>query len=798
MINRHFKIGLRSISKNKSFFALNAGGLVIGLTAVLLITLWVQSELNYNKTLKNYDSITAVMQTQFRQNNDIRTYTGMPMQLSPVLRKDYGNHFKYIATSARERRYNINYNGDMLFARGRFAEPDFANMLDLKMLKGNRNALTDISSVLISKSLSKSVFGDENPMGKSFKINSGIEVKVAGIYEDLPKNSTFKNVKFIAPWELLKKKAKYEERLGWGNYWFQVYAQLNDKDDFVKSSSVIKNVFNENYLERNTSRDYQLFLHPMSKWHLYSEFENGKNVGGKIEYVNIFSVIGIFILLLACINFMNLSTAYALKRGKEVGVRKTLGSSRKQLILQFFTESFIIIVFSFSISVLLTYLLLPQFNLLTLKEISIPFTELTFWWICLLLILITAILSSFYPSMYLSAFKPVKVLKGLVSGNKNEVRIRKSLIVIQFAVSSILIVGTLTVVSQINHAKDRPLGFTKDLLVNVPIKNKKVLQSFDVIKKELLAANNISEVTASDVKITAAYTTNGGDFEWKNKDPKMNPEFWTIRATLGFGKMVGWKILQGRDFSEKFPSDTLAFLVNETAVKYMGLENPIGEYVRWGDNGNYKIIGVVKDMVTRSPFDPITPSLFILHKGSFLEYVNVKIASDNPNVIEGAIDNLRTTFQKYDPKNIFTYSFTDDEYERKFNSVSRIANLVSWFSFVAIFISCLGVLGLSTYTALQRKKEIGIRKVLGASTYTIWKLLSKQFILLVFVSLIIALPIGYYFSSQWLLEYSYRIQINFWMFAQVAFIILGITLLTVSYQAIKSARSNPVDSIRTE
>jgi ABC-type antimicrobial peptide transport system permease subunit len=798
MIKTNIKIGFRNILKNKGFFALNAGGLTIGLTALLLIGLWVQSELNFNKEFTNYNNIAYVMQTQYRANDDIRTYKGLPMQLAPVLRKDFGNHLKYVSTSTRSQDFTINYNDNLQMVEGRFAEPDLAHLLDLKMLAGNRKSLEDITSVLISESTAKNIFGTEDAIGKNLKINSALDVKVTGVYKDLPNNSYFKELHFIAPWELLKKRAKYEERLGWGNYWFQVFTQLPNGSDFESTSNLIKEVMNDNYLDKSENRDYQLFLHPMSKWHLYSEFENGVNIGGKISFVKTFSVIGMFILLLACINFMNLSTAYALKRGKEVGVRKTLGSSRKQLISQFFTESFVIIIFSFVIALLLTYLLLPKFNLLTLKDISIPFSSTSFWLMSGLLLLITAILSSFYPSIYLSAFRPVKVLKGLVKGSKSEVRVRKSLIVVQFAISSILIIGTLTVIKQINHAKDRPLGFTKELLVSVPINTSKVRNSFDVIQNELLASNNISQVAASDVKITAAYTTNGGDFEWKGKDPKLNPEFWTIRATHGFGEMVDWKILKGRDFSKDFPSDTLAFIMNETAVKYTGLENPIGEYIRWGDNGTYKVIGVVKDMVTRSPFDPITPSLMILHKGRFLSYINVKIAADSPNVIEGAIDDLRTTFQKYDPKNIFTYSFMDDEYKRKFNETSRIASLISWFSIVAIFISCLGVLGLSTYTAIQRKKEIGIRKVLGASIYVIWELLSKQFIVLVLISLVIALPLGYYFSSQWLLDYSYRITINFWMFALVGIIILGITLLTVSYQAVKSAISNPVDSLRSE
>ncbi|GAB5398476.1 MAG: ABC transporter permease [Aureisphaera sp.] len=796
MIFTHFKIGFRNIIKNKAFLSLNAGGLTIGLTAVLLISLWVYSELSYNSSLTHYNDIAAVMQHQSRAD-EIRTYTGQPMQMAPVLREEYGNHFTYVATSARSRNYNIKYNNDMLVVEGRFAEPDLAHILDLKLLAGSREALLDISSVLISQSTAKNIFGVEDPMGKVITISGEMDVKVAGVYEDLPNNSSFADLNFIAPFELLKKTENYEERLSWGNYWFQVYVKLNDTNGLTNAAAAIEDVFMEKYIEKTNDRNYQVFLYPMSKWHLYSDFENGVSVGGRISYVKIFGIIGIFILLLACINFMNLSTAHALKRGKEVGVRKTLGSSKGQLIFQFFTESFLIILFAFGIALILTTVLLPAFNKLTLKEVAIPFATPAFWMVCLLLIGITAVLSSLYPSFYLSAFKPVRVLKGLSSNNKTAVNLRKGLIVLQFAISSILIIGTITIVGQINHAKNRPLGFDKDLLVSVPIYTEKVLQSYDAIKNELLSSTHIDQVTASDVRITSTYTTNGGDFNWKNKDPELEPEFYTIRATEGFGKMIDWNILEGRDFSAEFPSDTLAFLVNETAVKYMNLENPVGEFISWGER-KYKVIGVVQNMVTRSPFDPDVPSLYILHKGSFLNWVNVKIASDNAGVIEGALDKMETVFQKYNPENLFAYVFTDEEYERKFNAEQRIAKLVAIFALVAIFISCLGVLGLSTYMAIQRKKEIGIRKVLGASIQAIWQLLSKQFIVLVLISLIIAIPLGYYFSSQWLQEYSYRMNMDIWIFISAGVIVLGISLITVSFQAIKAAIANPVNSLRTE
>jgi len=471
MIKTNLRIGLRNILKNKGFFALNAGGLIVGLTAVLLISLWVHSELSYNKSFSNYNKIASVMQN-LTFGDEIRSYTGQPLQLAPVLRDEYGNHFEYVVTSSRMNSIDIAYNENIVIATGRFAEPDLTNMLDVKMIAGRKDALHDISSILLSKSIAATIFGVEDPMGKSFNLSPKMEVKVAGIYEDLPKNSNFEGLDFIAPWELLKKSQGYESRLGWGNYWFNVYAQLKEESSLAEVSGLIKNVRKEHYT--TSDRESELFLFPMAKWHLHSNFENGISTGGRIEYVVIFSIIGIFILLLACINFMNLSTAHALKRSKEVGVRKTLGSSQKQLIFQFFTESFIIILFAFCVALLATFLLLPQFNTITLKEVSIPFGEPSFWGVSFVLVGITAVLSSLYPSFYLSAFKPVKVLKRLRNTNKGAVTLRKTLIVVQFVISGILIIGTLTVVGQINHVKNRPLGFNKDMLISIPINNGRV------------------------------------------------------------------------------------------------------------------------------------------------------------------------------------------------------------------------------------------------------------------------------------------------------------------------------------
>lgn len=795
MLGTNIKIGVRNISRNRRFFGLNAAGLTIGLTAVLLIALWIHSELSFNKSLTNYDRIVAVMQNQ-NFAGKIGTYSSQPMQLAPVLRDEYGNQFKYVVTSSRIQSFTLTYGKNIIKKQGRFAESNMPFLLDLNMISGSKTALQDISSVLISKSMSIDLFGEEDPMGKTITIANRMDVTVAGVYKDLSRNTSFHNLHFIAPWELLKKIGKYEENLSWGNFRFQVYAQLADKSDLHAVSNNIKYVTRDNY--PGDSMSTELFLFPMSKWYLHSKFENGKNVGGKIRNVILFGVVGIFILVLVCVNFMNLSTAHALKRSQEVGVRKTLGSSRKQLIVQFFTESFLIILVSFCLALLLTFVILPEFNNIISKEITIPFQNGLFWLACALLVSITALLSSFYPSFYLSAFNPVRVLKGLKDNTRGSTRVRRGLLVLQFTISSVLIIGTLTVMMQIKHAKNRPVGFNRDLIVSIPINNNRVLQSYESIKNELLKSPYIEQVNASDVKITRTSSANG-DFDWDGKDPSFRTRFRTMRVTPDFGKMVEWKIVEGRDFSSKYATDSLSFLINEAAVRYMNIQDPIGKYIRWGSHGNFKIIGVVKDMVTLSPFDPIDPAIYTLIDKRFLKYryVNMKIASTS-DAVSMALDNAKKVFSKYNPEDVFTYTFLDEEHAKKFKEGERTAQLTSLFSMVAILICCFGILGLTMYIAQQRKKEIGIRKVLGATVFIIWRLLSKQFITLVFISLVIAIPLGYYFSSQWLQEYSYRISISFWVFALAALVLLGVTILTVSFQAIRSAKADPVDSLRTE
>ncbi len=796
MLKNYLKIAWRSLLNKKGHSFLNIGGLAIGMAAALLIGLWIHGELSFNTKFKNYDSIVQVMQSQTFAD-EIQTGVFQPMQLAPALRASYGDYFEHIVTSSFTGNQLLSIADHKISRPGNYMEPGITEMLSLNMVKGNRDALQDPTSMLLSESTAMALFGNGNPMGQTVRIGTTMEAQVAGIYKDLPENGDFSDLGFIAPWELLKRAANFEERVGWGNNWFQVYAQMKEGTNWMTVSELIKNVKADNIRDTANSDNTKpvIHLHPMPKWHLYSKFENGVNTGGAIERVWLFGIIGLFILLLACINFMNLSTAKSVKRSKEVGIRKTIGSIKNQLIAQFLCESFLVVALAFIVAFVSVLVVKSYFNDLTGKTVEIPWDNPIFWMVCVLFMLLTALISGSYPAFYLSSFDPVKVLKGTFNSGQGAARLRKVLVVFQFAISVILIIGTITIFRQIEHVKDRPVGYDRDQLLYVPINTSEIITHFDTLRDELLSSSHIKEVAASDVLITGTFTTNSG-FDWKGKDPNMSEEFNTLRATHDYGEMVDWELKEGRNFSRDFKSDSLAFIVNETAVEYMGLKNPVGEMVKWGDNGNYKIVGVIKDMVTQSPYDQVRPMLFILHYGNFLNFINIKIRKGG-NTRE-ALAHIETAFNKYDSQSLFSYTFLDEEYARNFVNEERTGRLASFFAFLAIFISCLGIFGLASFVAEQRTKEIGVRKVLGASVYSLWQLLSKDFVVLVLISCGVAIPIGYYYMTAWIEKYAYRTEVSWWIFAVAIFIALAITLLTVSFQALKAAVVNPVKSLRTE
>lgn len=797
MFKNYLKIAWRNLKRNKSNAFINIAGLCLGITATLLIGIWVYNELNYNQEFENYTHITQVMQNQTFAG-EINTGTNQPMQLAQVLKDKYGVHFEHVIISSNTNNRLLTYEENKISRSGNFMESGITDMLSLNMIEGSQSALEDPSSIILSESTSQALFGAKNPIGKTIDIGTTMQATVAGIYENLPANSHFSGLNFIAPWHLLKTTQNYEERVGWGNNWFQIFAQVEKGNSIEKVSSIIKKAKYDNIDEKYRRTKPEIFLHPMSKWHLHSEFKNGVAVGGRIELVWLFGVIGMFILFLACINFMNLATARSVKRSKEVGIRKTIGSQRKQLIIQFFTESLIIVVLAFILSVFVTILIMPFFNALINNNLSFPWGNVYFWVLSVSFIIFTAIVSGSYPAFYLSSFKPAKVLKGEVTRNGNAILLRKSLVILQFVISIALIVATITVHHQIEYAKERPIGYNTDRILYIPINTADVINRFVSLREALMGLNVVEDVAASDVRITGTFTTNGG-FDWKGKDPGLSEEFRTLRATHGFGEMVDWQILEGRNFSREFKSDSLAIILNETAVAYMGLENPLGEIIKWGDDDdseNLKVIGVVKDMVTLSPYEQVKPGMMILHYGRFLNYINIKIASVNN--LDETLSEIENVFSKYDPKSVFEYRFLEDHYASNFVEEEKIGTLSSIFSGLAIFISCLGIFGLAAFMAEQRTKEIGIRKVLGATYYHLLNLLSKDFFLLVCIAAFIAVPLGIFYMDIWLEKYEYRTTIKWWIPTLSVALAIAITLITTSFQTIKALLKNPVKSLRTE
>ena len=794
MIKNYFKIAWRNLIKSKGYSAINIGGLAVGMAVAMLIGLWVYDELTFDKYHKNYDRIAQVMQ-HANFNGKIETQTANPALMGPELRAKYGSDFKYVVQSSWTGGHLLSVGNKHISIDGTYFEADAPEMLTLNMLKGTRGGLKDPYSILLSESAATSIFGKEDPINKVIKLDRAADLKVTGVYEDLPYNTSFANVKIMVPWELWLIQNPWAKNMNepWGSNFSQTFAQIADNADMQKVSAKIKNTKLNNISKEEAKYQWAVFLQPMSKWNLYNEFKNGVNTGGNIQYVWLFGIIGIFVLILACINFMNLATARSEKRAKEVGIRKTVGSLRSQLIKQFFAESYLVVLLSFALSLALVALLLPLFNDVAGKKIEIPFANPAFWLYSCAFIVITGLLAGSYPALYLSSFQPIKVLKGTFRVGRFAAVPRKVLVITQFTVSVMLIIGTIIIYQQIQHAKDRPIGYSSNGLINLGME-KEVREHFDAIRTELKTSGAIEEMAASNSPLTQIWNTNGG-FEWEGKDPNLAVDFPNNRVTYEFGKTVRWNIKNGRDFSRDFATDSSAFIINESAAKFLGFQNPVGKILRW-NNEPFTIIGMVNDIMQESPFYPVRPTLY--HIGTYNNTYNLILKLNPRQSAKQSLAKIEQVWKKFVPDVPFAYKFVDEEFGNKFSNEERIGKLASYFAVLAIFISCLGLFGMASFVAEQRTKEIGIRKVLGASVLNLWRLLSKEFVVLVFVSCIIASPIAYYYLSKWLLNYDYRVDIKWHVFALAALAALFITLLTVSYQAIKAALANPVKSLRTE
>jgi ABC-type antimicrobial peptide transport system permease subunit len=794
MIKNYLKTCFRNLVKNKAHSFINIAGLSIGMAVAILIGLWIWDEVSFDKYHKNYDRIAQVMQN-VTNNNQVATWQNTPYPLADELRKNYGSDFTNIVMAAGSGNHILSFGDKRLSKTGVYFESKAPEVFTLKMLKGSWDGLKEPGSILLSASVAKSFFGDADPMDRLLKIDNTQDVKVTGVYEDLPLNSTFNDITFIAPWQLYFNTTNWIKTASdpWRPNAFQLYVQLTENADIKKVSDKIRYAKLNKVNAQLVKKKPVLFLQPMSKWHLYSEFKNGVNTGGGIRYVRMFSIIGLFVLLLACINFMNLSTARSEKRAKEVGIRKAVGSLRGQLIYRFFSESFLMVTLSFAFSLLLVQLLLPFFNDVSGKQMSILWSNPLFWIMCLAVNLITGFVAGSYPAFYLSSFQPVKILKGTFKAGRLAAIPRKVLVVVQFTVSIAMIISTVIVFRQIQFTKNRPLGHDNNGLIAMPMINHNIHDHFDAVKSELIQTGAITAMAESGGTTTQSWNSTSG-IDWKGKDPNLSIDFLRSDVSYDYGKMINWQIKEGRDFSRDFASDSSGLIINEAAADFMGLKNPIGETIKWFGTP-YTVIGVVKNMVVNSPYDEVRPSVYDLatYAGNF---VTVKINPDKSAA--EALRSIETVYKKFNPEQPFEYQFADDEYANKFRAEERVGKLAGFFAMLAILISCLGLFGMASFMAEQRTKEIGIRKVLGASVFNLWGLLSKDFVVLITISLVIAVPTAYYFMNDWLQNYDYRSTISWWIFAIAGLSAMTIALLTVSFQSIKASIRNPVKSLRTE
>jgi putative ABC transport system permease protein len=795
MLKNYVKIAFRNLIKQKGYSFINIAGLATGMAVAILIGLWIWDGLTYNTYHPNYNRIAQVWQHNV-YNGQKESQVSNPYVMGEEIRNKYGSDFTHVLQATWNFTRILTVGEKKFNKDGFYFEPGVTEMLSLKMLKGTRNGLKDPYSILLSESLAKTYFGDADPMNQIVRIDNKYDVKVTGVYEDLPYNTFFRNMNYILPWELYLTSNEWIKKMDnpWGSNFTQTFVQIADNADMETVSKKIKDVkFNQLKDEGDRKYKPEVFLHPMSKWYLYSEFQNGVNTGGRIEQIWLFGTIGVFVLLLACINFMNLSTARSEKRAKEVGIRKSIGSVRSQLVSQFFSESLVVAFISFLVALLFVQLMLPTFNLVADKHLSMPWGSSSFWLAGIAFSLFTGLIAGSYPALYLSSFNPVKVLKGTFRVGRFASLPRKVLVVLQFAVSVILIIGTVIVFRQIQFAKDRPIGYDRNGLVQLFMITPELHKHFDAVRNELKSSGAILEMAESGSPPTQVWNSNGG-FEWKGKDPALAVDFPNNGVTFDYGKTIGWQFVEGRDFSPEHATDSSAFVINQAAAKFLGFENAVGEELKWNDK-SYTIIGIIKDMVIESPYEPARAALFHVSKDDG----NVILMKLNPaKGSHESIEKIKAICEKYNPEAPFEYEFVDQEYALKFQGEERIGKLASFFAGLAIFISCLGIFGLASFVAEQRAKEIGVRKVLGASVFGLWKMLSGDFVVLVLISFLLAVPVSYFLMGEWLAKYQYRTEMAWWIFVTAGVGALIITMATVSYQAIKAALSNPVNSLRTE
>ncbi len=792
MLKNYFTIAWRHLRKNRVYTFINIAGLSIGMAIALIIGLWITDEANFDHYAPNHSRI-AVGMLNLHLNNAAKKeefFTGSTIMtpLGKALSTQYKDLFANVAMADYQSGSRLfNYGDKMVSGIAITAQSGLPSLFGFRMLDGNAGATKDPSTIIIAQSLATALFGNSDPVGKSVKLDNTIDYRIGGVYADLPKNTTFNGLQAVLPWDNAANGYR-RDNTSWQDHNSHLYVELAPGVTAEQATARVQN------LTTPYEKDYheEVLIYPLDKAHLHDQFEFNKPAGGHIAMVWLFGIIGAFVLLLACINFMNLSTARSEKRAKEVGIRKTIGSLRGQLITQFLSESILLAVIAMVFALLLAQISLPFFNGLAAKQMSIPWTSPLFITAMLGFTIFTGLLAGSYPAFYLSAFQPVKVLKGKLQVGRSAALPRQMLVVLQFTVSLILIIGTTVVFRQILFTKDRPTGYNRESLFTVDMNTPDINTHYEALREELIHQGLAADVAASNMKPTAF--NNGNSLDWSGKRPDQNTiNFNNVNITSDYGKTIGWTITRGRDMSRDFPTDSTAAILNEKAVRSIGFKDPIGQIVRLFGKP-YTVVGVSADMINNSPYDTADNAIFV--GGGYTGEMIVRIKPGNDP--HKSLAAMAPVFKKYNPSSPFIYNFVDQAYAAKFEAEERIGNLAAVFTGLAIFVSCLGLFGLAAFVAEQRTKEIGVRKVLGASIVNLWSLLSREFLKLTGVSILIAIPVADYGMSQWIKLYQYHAPLSWWIFAAAGVGLLLITLLTVSYQSLKAALMNPTKSLRSE
>ncbi|HVW59975.1 MAG TPA: ABC transporter permease [Puia sp.] len=786
MLKNYLKIAFRNLWKNKGFSFINITGLAIGMASAILILLWIQDEVTYEGFHEKKDRIYEAWNRAVF-SGELHCWSTTPKVMAGALQRDIPE-VEHACRVNWSQRYLFSVGEKRLMARGNGVDSVFFQVFTFPLLKGDPNtALKEPHSIVLTESLAKSLFGDENPMGRTIRIDNSENFKVTGLAKDPPGNSRF-DFKYLVPWSYMREKGEDDQY--WGNNSTHTYVLLKENTTLASVAPKVKGL---KMRYDSSEKHWENFLYPLSRWRLYSNFKGAEEDGGKIEYVRLFGIIAGFILLIACINFMNLSTARSEKRAKEVGIRKVVGAQRGSLISQFIGESILLAFLAGVVAIIIVQISLPGFNILTDKKLSIHYGNPYFWLAGIGFVLFTGLLAGSYPAFFLSGFQPVKVLKGTFRAVNALITPRKVLVVVQFSFAIILIICTIIVKQQIDHAREREAGYNKSNLIYHFLTGD-ISKNFDLIKRDLLASGAAAAVCRTSSPLTESYSDSWG-FEWEGKAPDDKTDFFRFCTDQDLIATSGLRLVKGRDFNlREYPTDSLGIMLNESAVKAMGFKDPVGQIIK--DNGKtWHVVGVIRDFILESPYTPIRPMVVEGARGWF-STMHIRL-----NDAHSTTDNLKRAeaiFKKYNPEYPFEYNFIDDEYAQKFDDEKRTGTLAALFAGLTIFISCLGLFGLATYMAENRIKEIGVRKVLGASVTGIVSLLSRDFLRLVVISFIIAAPISWWGMHKWLQSYPYRVSIQWWVFVLAGLLSMGIALVTVSWQAIRAALANPARSLRSE